>query len=46
VPAAEHVPTTSMMIENGPSPTSTTTKPDQGEAGIEGKVASRREPSR
>jgi hypothetical protein len=34
------------MIENGPSPTPTTTNPDQGEATVEGEVASRREPSR
>jgi hypothetical protein len=46
VPAAEHVPTTSTTIENGPSPTPTTTNPDQGEAVVEWKVASRREPPR
>jgi hypothetical protein len=44
VPAAEKVPTTSTTIENGPSPTPTTTKQDQGEAAIEGEVESRREP--
>jgi hypothetical protein len=31
VPTTEHVPTTSMMIENGPSPTPTTTNPDVGD---------------
>jgi hypothetical protein len=41
VPAAEHIPTTSTMIEDGPSPTSTTTNPDKGEVAIEGEVASR-----
>jgi hypothetical protein len=46
VAAAEHVPTTLMTIENGPSPTPTTTNPNQGEAVIEGEVASRREPPR
>jgi hypothetical protein len=45
-PAAEHVPTTFTMIEDGPSPTPTTTNPDQGKAAIEGEVASRREPPR
>jgi hypothetical protein len=44
VPAAEHVPSTSTTIENGPSPTPTTINLDQGEATIEGEVASRREP--
>jgi hypothetical protein len=34
--AAEHVPTTTTTIENGPSPTPTTTRPDQGEAATEG----------
>jgi hypothetical protein len=43
-PAAEHVSTTSTMIENGPSPTPTTTNPYQGEAVVEGEVASWREP--
>jgi hypothetical protein len=46
VPAAEHVPTTSTMIEDGPSTTPTTTNPDQGEATTEGEVTSRREPPR
>jgi hypothetical protein len=32
VPAAEHVPTTSTMVMDGPSPTPTTTNQDQGEA--------------
>jgi hypothetical protein len=36
VPTAEHVPTTSTMIEDGPSPTPMTTNPDQGEAAVEG----------
>jgi hypothetical protein len=40
-PAAEHVPTTSTMIEDGPSPTPTTTIRDQGEAIAKGEVASR-----
>jgi hypothetical protein len=43
VPVAEHVPTTSTTIENRPSPTPTTTISDQGEATVEGEVASRRE---
>jgi hypothetical protein len=46
VPAAEHVPTTSTMVMDGPSPTPTTTNQDQGEAAVEGEVASRREPPR
>jgi hypothetical protein len=45
-PAAEHVPTTLTTIENRPSPTPTTTSPDQGEVAVEGEVASRREPPR
>jgi hypothetical protein len=44
VPPAEHVPTTSTMVMDGPSPTPTMTNHDQGEATIEGEVASRREP--
>jgi hypothetical protein len=44
VPAAEHVPTTSITVLVGPPPTPTTTNQVQGEATIEGKVASRREP--
>jgi hypothetical protein len=32
------------MIEDGPSPTRTTTNLAQGEGAIEGEVASRREP--
>jgi hypothetical protein len=39
--AAEHVGTTSMTVENGPSPTPTTTNSDQCEATVEGEVASR-----
>jgi hypothetical protein len=46
VPAAEHVPTTSTTVMDGPSPTHTTTNQDQGEATVEGEVASRREPPR
>jgi hypothetical protein len=46
VPAAEHVPTTSTMVMAGPSPTPTTTNQYQGEATVEGEVASRREPPR
>jgi hypothetical protein len=46
VPAAEHVPTTSTTVMDGPSPTPTTTNQDQGEAIVEGDVASRREPPR
>jgi hypothetical protein len=41
VPAAEHVPTTSTTVMDGTSPTLTTTNQDQGEAIIEGEVASR-----
>jgi hypothetical protein len=36
VPPAKHVPTTSTMIEDGPSPTPTMTNPVQGEAAVEG----------
>jgi hypothetical protein len=42
-PAAEHVPTTSTTVMDGPSPTPTTTNQYQGEATVEGEVASRRE---
>jgi hypothetical protein len=34
VPAAEHVPTTSTTVVDGPSPTPTTTNQDQGEAAV------------
>jgi hypothetical protein len=44
VPAAEHVHTTSTTVVDGPSPTPTTTTQVQGEAAIEGEVASRQEP--
>jgi hypothetical protein len=44
VPATEHVPTTSTIVMDDPSPTPTTTNQDQGEATVEGEVASRREP--
>jgi hypothetical protein len=43
---AEHVPTTSTKVMDGPSPTSTITTQVQGEATVEGEVASRREPPR
>jgi hypothetical protein len=46
VPPAEHVPTTLTTVADGPSPTHTTTNQDQGEAVVEGEVASRREPPR
>jgi hypothetical protein len=46
VPAAEHVLTTSTTVMDGPSPTPTTTNQDQGEATVEGEVASRQEPPR
>jgi hypothetical protein len=36
VPAAEHVPTTSTTVMDGPSPTPTTTNQNQGEAVVEG----------
>jgi hypothetical protein len=41
VPPAEHVPTTSPTVVDGPSTTPTTTNQDQGEAVVEGEVASR-----
>jgi hypothetical protein len=44
VPTAEHVHTTSTTVVDGPSPAPTTTNQDQGEAIVEGEVASRREP--
>jgi hypothetical protein len=43
VPVAEHVPTTSTTMMDGPSPTCTTTNQDRGEATVEGEVASRQE---
>jgi hypothetical protein len=46
VPPAEHVPTTSTTVMDGPSPTPTTTNQDRGEATVEGEVAPRREPPR
>jgi hypothetical protein len=46
VPAAEHVPTTSTTVMDGPSPTPTMTNQDQGEATVVGEEASRREPLR
>jgi hypothetical protein len=36
VPLAEHVPTTSTTVVDGPSPTPTTTNQDRGEATVEG----------
>jgi hypothetical protein len=39
VPRAEHVPTTSTIVVDGPSPTPTTTNQDRGEATDEGEVA-------
>jgi hypothetical protein len=41
VPTAEHVHTTSTTVVDGPSPTPTTANQDQGEAAVEGEVASR-----
>jgi hypothetical protein len=41
VPMDEHVPTTSTTVMDGPSLTPTTTNQDQGEATVEGEVASR-----
>jgi hypothetical protein len=46
VPPAEHVPTTSTTVVDGPSPTPMTTNQDRGEATVEGEVAPRREPPR
>jgi hypothetical protein len=46
VPPAEHVPTISTTMMDGPSPTPTTTNQVQGEATFDGEVASRREPPR
>jgi hypothetical protein len=46
VPPAEHVPTTSTTVVDGPTPTPMTTNQDQGEAVVQGEVASRREPPR
>jgi hypothetical protein len=38
VPPAEHVPTTSSTVVDGPSPTPTTTNQKQGEGVVEGEV--------
>jgi hypothetical protein len=38
---AEHVPTTSTTVMDGPSPTPMTTNQDQGDAIVEGEVPSR-----
>jgi hypothetical protein len=46
VPVIEHVHTTSTTVMDSPSPTPTMTNQDQGEATVEGEVASRREPPR
>jgi hypothetical protein len=43
VPPAEHVPTTSTTVVDGPSPTPTMTNQDRGAAIVEGEIASRRE---
>jgi hypothetical protein len=39
--AAEHVPSTSTMIEDGPYTTPMMANPNQGQADVEGEVASR-----
>jgi hypothetical protein len=39
VPAAEHVPTTSTTVMDGPSLTPTTTNQNQGDAVVKGEVA-------
>jgi hypothetical protein len=36
VPSAEHVPTTSTTVVDGPSPTPTTTNQERGEVVVEG----------
>jgi hypothetical protein len=41
VPLAEHVPTTSTTVKDGPSPTPTMTNQDEGEATVEVEEASR-----
>jgi hypothetical protein len=46
VPAAEHVPTTSTTVTDDPTLTPATTNQNQGQVGVEGEVASRREPPR
>jgi hypothetical protein len=46
VPPAEHIPTTSTTMMDGPSATPTMTNQERGEVDIEGEVASRREPPR
>jgi hypothetical protein len=46
VTPAEHVPTTSTTVVDGPSPTPRTTNQDRGEATVEGELASRRKPPR
>jgi hypothetical protein len=46
VPTTEHVHTTFTTVVDGPSPTPTMTTQVQGEADVEGEVASRREPPR
>jgi hypothetical protein len=43
VPLAEHVPTTSTTVMDGPSTAPMTTNQERGEADVEGEVASRRE---
>jgi hypothetical protein len=46
VPPTKHVSTTSTTVVDDPSPTPTTTNQDQGEATVEGEVASRGGPPR
>jgi hypothetical protein len=43
MPAAQHVPTTSTTVMDGPYPTPTMTNQDRGEATVKGEVASSRE---
>jgi hypothetical protein len=46
VPPAEHVPTTSTIVVDGPCPTPRKTNQNQGEAAVKVELASRREPPR
>jgi hypothetical protein len=46
VPPAEHVPTTSTTVMDGPFTTPMKKNQERGEADVEGEVASRREPPR
>jgi hypothetical protein len=45
VPAAEHVPTASTTIKEGPSPTHAMTNQDQGEAAGGGSIKARTSPA-